>query len=123
MPAQFEYDISPEKRLIYVVYFGSVTLRSVTQSSRKIWEDPLYDADYRAILDFRKSLLELSPDEMPQLIEFFKSAGSNLRGRLAVVIDQPSGTAFSLMFKQDMQGTTAIEVFSTLEAARKFVGL
>jgi len=117
------YEILPEQRLILKRCKGEFTLLDLITSSRSIWSDPRYCKTFDGIIDLSKADCGFHIDDVRGLVDFFLTHENTSIGRWAAIASSPLVTAFALIYKRGLLDRHPFEVFSTWEAACKFLDL
>lgn len=92
------------------------------QVTQEIWSDPDYRNDISGICDLRKASFDMGSPGIIKLAQFFLEFDNATEGKIAVIVNQPTATALSLIFKEQMKDKQPIDVFYTMTEARKFIG-
>lgn len=116
------YEIFPDRRLLFLRYFGETRVTDMMEVAHKIWGDPRYDPTFDGIVDFREAKFVSSPEEISAISQYFLNAAEASRGRAAIIASAPMETALNLFFAKLMRGRNHLQIFSTWRAACAFVG-
>lgn len=116
------YRIDRDLRLVVSVALGDVTDEALLDHQRRLAADEDFEPDFRQLYDFRGATgLEATADGVRQLAEnnpFGRGA------RRALVADNRAVYGMARMFQlMAEKGPDRVEVFDTVEAARKWLGL
>jgi hypothetical protein len=119
------YMILPEFRLILECCKGQASVNDAILMKKAELSDRLYNVGYNIIVDFRKFETPLDSTINESVTNFlFFLKGLNMNCRIAMLTEEPPQVVISMILKElstDL-GTFRIEVFSTVEAALKFLG-
>lgn len=115
------FNIDPERELIVARYIGRTTVQDMKDLALIIWADPDYSQNFDGIIDYRDSELNASPDAISEIADFFLHASEASYGRAAIVAARPLETALNFLFAERMQRRNVLRVFTTWEAACRFV--
>ncbi len=115
------YRIFPELRLVIGGYKGAITVEDMRELALAIWKDPLYDKTYSGIVDCTQASMDISPEGIRRIADFFISQNDTLTGKAAVLVQTPMETAINWIFAKHMGAKNKIGVFSTWKAATDFL--
>lgn len=122
-PMSSTYLILPEKRLIIERFTGPTGLEEIKHLLSRVFADPLFDRTFHTLMDFTKAVLRTGLEEVSLLCDFIASiAGGNI-GSTAIIAAGPIGTALAMLLSKGLSIFTPSEVFSTGEAALRFLGV
>lgn len=119
------YMILPELRLILECCKGQASVEDAIYMKKRELSDNLYNSNYNIIVDFRKfeTLLDLTINESTtNFYNFLK--GLEINSNIAFLTAGPHQVVISMILKELSTNLRyiKIEVFSTLEAAIRFLG-
>jgi hypothetical protein len=120
------YTILPEFRLILECCKGQASVDDAIFMKKTELSDNLYNPNYNIIVDFQEfeTFLDLTINESTTNFYYFlKALGIN--SKIAILTAEPHQVVISLILKELSTNLEAfkIEVFSTVEAAIKFLDL
>lgn len=119
---KFSYQIIKEHKLVVEVISGKVTLEELADKANALFSEPDYDPTFTGIADYRLASAQISRAELYGFAKFINDHDQFGQAKWAVLADDPMIVAFSQIFQQRMIETDVIEVFSTPEAAAKYIG-
>lgn len=117
-----KYEIVPEKNLLIETFSGRVTLDDVVTFLQEILEDPDYSPGMNGIADLREVDLDVSYDQVRELVDWLGSLEKRTRGYWAFVTGRPVTHGISRIFAalgEDLQ--ERIEYFDSLEEATRWL--
>ncbi len=117
-----KYEIIPEKNLLIETFSGRVTLDDVVTFLQEILEDPRYSPEMNGIADLREVDLDVSYDQVRELVDWLGSLETRTRRRWAFVTGRPVTHGISRIFAalgEDLQ--ERIEYFDSLEEAIRWL--
>ncbi len=125
MKTYANYMILPEFRLILECCKGQASVEDAIYMKKNELSDNLYNPNYNIIVDFQEfeTFLDLTINESTiNFYNFLKELDIN--GKIAILTAEPHQVVISLILKglNTNMGTIKIEVFSTVEAAIRFLG-
>jgi len=118
---KFSYEILPEKRLIHLRFEGVFTLQELLTGVELMWSDERYRPDYEGIVDLTDTSVGVDLTDFRALIEFLRNEQRTSKSRWAAVVTTPLAAACALLYKQACAAPHTLEVFSTWEAACRFL--
>lgn len=121
-----DYMILPEFRLILECCKGNPSVDDAIYMKKTELSDDLYNPGYNIIVDLQE--LETLPDSsvMESATTFYNFLKDlDIESKVAFLTTEPNQVVISLILKDlnDSYGTMKIEVFSTVEAASRFLDL
>ncbi|HKK73371.1 MAG TPA: hypothetical protein VKA86_19375 [Candidatus Krumholzibacteria bacterium] len=120
MPIRFRYDT--ERDVLLQVAEGSIALSDVDDLRAARHEAGVPSTIGHCLIDFRGIELEVAPRDLRALGEDGPPIQPPAR-RTAVLADEARVTAMTLMWKGMQSPDHAVEVFSTLGAAYRWLGV
>lgn len=75
------------------------------------------------ILDYREAKLEVTPDAISVIANYFLNASDASYGRADVITPRPLETALNVLFAKRRQRRNVLQVFTTWAAACEFIGV
>jgi hypothetical protein len=119
------YLILPELGLILECCKGMTSVEDAVMMKKDELEDRLYNPAYNIIVDiqgFETSLDATMPEQISVFFNFL--AGVEIKSRIALLTTKPHQVVFSEILKGlfRKESKAEIEIFSTVEAAIKFLG-
>jgi hypothetical protein len=120
------YMILPEHRLILECCKGRASVDDAIYMKKTEISDSLYNPEYNIIVDFQEFETFLDSTINASTLDFYdflKSLG--IKSKIAIITAAPHQVVISMILKElsASLGTAKIEVFSTSQAAIKFLGL
>jgi len=118
------YKITPGLRLVEEWYSGLIGVGFINRCLEKMSRDKDFDPAFDIIVDFSKAGFDESckcPDMLGQAAECHDRANLDSRSKTAVIVSSPFTTACAMLFLR-RASTRHIEIFSTREAAEKWIG-
>lgn len=119
---RYEYRIFPEKGLIVEKYFGGISASFIKESLQRLREDSLFDHGYHIVVDFRRSVMEITTDDLKGLVDHHEETYRPGHGRTAILVDQARDTAFAILVKGRVK-SRALSIHSTVEGASSWLGM
>jgi len=120
----YSYKITPGLRLVEEKYSGPVGIEFINQCLEKMSGDKNFDPAFDIIVDFSEAVFDESckrPDMLGQAAECHDRANLDSRSKTAVIVSSPFATACAMLFLR-RASTRNMEVFSTRDAAEKWIG-
>ena len=117
------FSIDTVRRIIILRYLGKTTVQDMKNISIDVWADPSYNQFFNGILDYRKAELDTSVEGIDEIADYFLEASEASFGNAAIIAARPLETALTMIFAHRMLSRNKIHIFSTWEAACKFVGV
>ena len=124
MECQIYYRIFPELHLWVEHYSGTVSVEEIINQRKRVVEAPNYQAEYNAIADFREAILPFKLSELRKFIELLRENVS-MRGnrKVGILTNTPQQVAISELYRLNVgELPMKVEIFSTVEAASRFIG-
>ena len=119
----YSSEIYPCQKLIREKYQGEVNVAFLKASLLQLSQDERFSPNFDNIVDFRDSIVKISPSDVMDLMAVhFKVFGLS-DGRTAFLVDVPKETALALFFEKKMSLERQIKVFSTLAGAEEWLEL
>lgn len=120
------YMILPESRLILECCKGQASVEDAVSMKKTELADELYSPDYNIVVDFREfetTLDATTKESTENFFDFLKEL--NINSKIAILTTAPHQVVISIMLKElgAVQRSLRIEVFSTLEAAARYLGI
>jgi hypothetical protein len=119
------YIILPEFRLILECCKGRASVEDAINMKKSELSDNLYNPDYNIIVDFQEFETFLDSTVNESTINFYNFIKElNINSKIAMLTAEPHQVVISLILKELNTNieTFKIEVFSTMDAALKFLG-
>lgn len=126
MKKYVNYMILPEFRLILECCKGPASVEDAIFMKKTELSDNLYNRDYDIIVDFREFETYLDSTINEQTANFYNFLKDlNINSKVAFLTAEPHQVVISLILKElsTNPGGIKIEVFSTVEAATRFLGI
>jgi hypothetical protein len=120
------YLILPDNRLILECCKGKAQVEDAIRMKSEEMADPMFNKDYNIIVDFREFETTIERKVYDSISEFFNFLkNTELKSKIAFLTTEPNQVVISLMLKgmSNESFSLEIKVFSTVEAAIRFVGL
>jgi hypothetical protein len=118
-----DYMILPELGLILECCTGQATVDDAIRMKQEELSDELYQANYHIIVDFRafETFFDTTlTDSISKFFMFLKSI--EIKGKVAFLTTSPQQVVISELLKSLGKDSVEIDIFSTAEAAIKFLG-
>lgn len=115
--------IDTVRRTIVLRYLGKTTVQDMKDIAMEIWAEPSYNQFFNGIIDYRKAKLDTSVDAIAEITDYFLEASEASFGHAAILAARPLETALNMIFADRMLCRNKMHIFSTWEAACKFVGV
>jgi hypothetical protein len=119
------YMILPEFRLILECCKGQTSVEDAIYMKKTELSDNLYNPNYNIIVDFQEFETFLDSTIMESTTNFYNFLkGLDINSKIAFLTTEPHQVVISLILKElnTNFGAIKIEVFSTVEAAIRFLG-
>jgi hypothetical protein len=125
MKKSAQYKILPELKIMIEYFSVETTLNDMIEHRKILIKDKDYNPGFNFITDFRDTILACSYDDILSYIEFAKKEPNMLgKRRAAILTETPNQTAISVLYVLNLHDLPFIvEIFSTMDAAIKWVGL
>ena len=117
----YEYTIDDQKKVAYLTISEHCTIRDLENIFRAFTGDERFDFEFDVLADLRDCSLAIQPDEMSEFFRMYNSQAEGKRGKSAILVSQPHETALALLLQMKVSETRTIEVFSTRDAALKWL--
>lgn len=114
----YQYKIFTDEGLIVVRFSGTVRLKEILNYFAEIATDEQYDPRMHGVVDLRGSILDISVDDVHHLAEL---GAANTKARWAVLVNDPHTTAFSMLYKEDIDKSHPLGLFSIEEKASTYL--
>lgn len=118
----FVHTIDESRGLIFVRLAGSLGADAFIECMEKLWADPAYRRHYNGIADITGLRGDYSMDDLRRVIGFMGGHPNVSDARWAVVAASPLVVASAYLYQRAIAPVHQLEVFSTWEAAAKFIG-
>ena len=119
---QHTYKILPEHRLHIEQMVGEFTLESIATTAEEMLADPLFDASYDSIADFRKAHAKMTRVEILGFSGLMRKTGMfDGQSKWAFVASDPLVLELSEIFKNQLNENENMQVFNTIQAAADFI--
>jgi hypothetical protein len=118
---EYTYHILPEHQLIIETVSGELTLEGLAQKTKELFADPQYDPRFNGVIDLRRASSHMTQVEVYGFAGYINESGMFGQSKWAIVGMDHIVIALSRIFKQRMPDQNTIGVYSTIEAAAKFV--
>jgi hypothetical protein len=119
----FEFHISKEKKLIIERFHEEVSCELIKKASRAIWSHPDYNKYYNGLADLRGVRVSFGLTDIAELLIFFASNARTVKGKLAILVDEPIATVRGFQFQNKLSGIINAKVFSFSESAADYLGV
>ena len=119
------YMILPEFRLILECCKGQASVEDAIYMKKTELSDNLYNPNYNIIVDFQEFETFLDSTINESTINFYNFLKAlDINSKIAILTSEPHQVVISVILKGLIAnlGTIKIEVFSTVEAAIRFLG-
>jgi hypothetical protein len=117
------YIILPEFRLILECCKGQASVKDAINMKKDELSDCLYNPNYNIIVDFREFETYINSTITESISNFFKFLkGIDIKGKVAFLTTNPHQVVISMILKSLSKDSLKIEIFSTTEAAIRFLG-
>jgi hypothetical protein len=120
MPIRFRYD--RDRDLLLQIAEGTVGLSDVAETRAARSEAGVPTPTAYCLIDFRGIQLDVTPQDLRRLEDEGMHIEPPAR-RTAILADAARVTAMTLMWKGMQSPSRAVEVFSTLDAAYRWLGV
>jgi hypothetical protein len=118
-----DYRILPEFELILECCKGQATVDDALRMKKDELADHLYQPSYHIIVDFREFETFIDSTLTDSITKFFMFLkGIDIKGKVAFLTTNPTQVVISELLKSLSNGSVKIEIFSTPEAAIRFLG-
>ncbi|MEZ4649904.1 MAG: hypothetical protein R3E97_14165 [Candidatus Eisenbacteria bacterium] len=119
----FHYRILKSPPLILECFHGVIDLPSLESAFQRIRTDPSYDPQADGLAMLIGATVDLRVEQVKELVEGVLSRPNASRGRWALLVTEPIATALSCYLGKLVSERQTFEVFCTLEAAVKWLGV
>ena len=117
------FKIYPEKRLIISCLSGPIVHQDVLNWIDELLCNESFSEKYDQIVDLRKAVFKDPNPETARHLSSYMAEHNFTQGKMAILTDTPTETALVMIYSQkEIQKKRPAEVFSTIEAAARFVG-
>jgi hypothetical protein len=119
------YMILPEFRLILECCKGEASVGDAIKMKKNELLDILYSPDYNIIVDFQEFEAKVDEETNESILRFSRFLKSiDIRSKIAFLTAEPHQVVVSMILKELIKygDTFKIEVFSTVEAAVRYLG-
>ncbi len=119
------YMILPEFRLILECCKGEASVGDAIKMKKNELLDILYSPEYNIIVDFQEFEAKVDEETNESILRFFRFLKSiDIRSKIAFLTAEPHQVVVSMILKELIKygDTFKIEVFSTVEAAVRYLG-
>lgn len=119
---QHTYKILPEHRLHIEQMEGEFTLSNLATTANEMFADPLFDASYDSIVDFRTAQAKMTRVEILGFSGLMRETGMfDGQSKWAFVASDPLVLELSEIFKNRLNENENMQVFNTIQAAVDFI--
>lgn len=119
-----DYIIETKERCIRIVFSGAVSVAEMYEGRRQMMADPDFDRSFSHLVDVRAvETIEMNGYTIKEFAQEQVLAGG---ARRAIVISRSHDVGLARMFqiyRELAGGREAIEIFTDMRAARKWLGL
>jgi hypothetical protein len=120
------YMILPEFRLILECCKGEASVGDAIKMKKNELLDILYSPEYNIIVDFQEFEAKVDEETNESILRFFRFLKNiDIRSKIAFLTAEPHQVVVSMILKELIKygDTFKIEVFSTVEAAVRYLGI
>lgn len=117
----YDYEIDSQERTIIQTFKGVMTREIVLRSLSVLVADSEFDNSFHVITDLRAIINQIPQNELKLLAQQVVSALPAEDRKSAFVVDSPRNSAFAILFGQILSKDREFQIFSTMEAAKKWV--
>ena len=118
-----DYEIFPERRLVFLRLGGECTFTQLKTAIEQLWGDGKFSHAYNGLVDLTDTKIGISSSDFHALMGFVLGQKSTPRGRWAAVSASPLVTAFAMLYQRLSRERHSFGVFSSLGPAAQFIGL
>lgn len=120
-----QYRILSELKIMVEYFSLETSLKDKIEHRKRVIQDQYFNPNYNFITDFRDTHINFSVDDVSAYIEFATNA-TKMHGdrRSAILTNTPNQTIFTSLYILEVQNSPShVEIFSTMDAALRWVGL
>lgn len=115
------YEISILQQIVFFNLVGPTTVDEVNEAFLKLRRDKEYDPSYNFLTDARRCIYVDSPQDVSRYVALLENYFTGHRIKIAILVDTPLETAIAMIFQEKVSKIRQVEVFSTKEAAVKWL--
>jgi hypothetical protein len=115
------FKIHDALNLVVARFDGEVSAREIFAFFEGMRDDPQYRPSMDGVADMRQSVTQLNAEEVRELAQFAAEGGFK-RGKWALLVTDPKSTAFSMLYRQSVGESYAVQVFSSVDGASDYLG-
>lgn len=115
------YTIHSALNLVVAHFNEGVSAQDVLGFFEGMRDDPAYRPSMNGVVDMRQAVSQLVAEEVRALAQF-AAEGAFKRGKWALLVTDPKSTAFSMLYRQGVGESYAVQVFSSVDGASEFLG-
>ena len=118
----FDHVVDHVSRLVVARGTGEGSLEDVSDSARRLLEDPSIGTDYRLMIVADDTELDLTTEEALSIVSILGAVRSRFRSRIAIVTSRPDRitTAYLVAFAAD-RGSGNVQSFISEGEARAWL--
>lgn len=117
---EFHHEFLPDRNLVIVRITGLLSLGPLLEALVRLWEHPSYHPDLDMLCHLSGAKAQASAENVPELDQFLKDPRA-ARGRRAIVIQDPTVTALTMLYMRNLPHEGSFRIFSTLAAAHEYL--
>lgn len=111
----------PEHDLVVEHISGEITLNSLHQKSQDLLGDPRYKKGLCGLIDLRKANTRMSKADLLEFAEFMNNSEAFTGSKWAILGNDPMIIALSQVFQQQMNDSSTVGVFGSIESAAQYL--
>lgn len=108
---EVKFYIDSKQKVIIEAFKGEISLATISQAIPHIWNHPDYSPMFDGIIDFRKSKLLFSKDELHDLMKTIAEDDKGMKGRAAVLVSEPLSAAMVTIYGEQMKAYHSVGIF------------
>lgn len=118
-----KFKIYSNQNLLVDVLSGNISLKQLYKLHESYLNDKNIGCVHKVLTNVCAANFEFGLTEMYQYIEEIKRKAMSSNLKWAIITDLPNSTMFSMLIKEDLFFKNKVQVFSTLPASTKYLGI
>jgi hypothetical protein len=115
------FKIYPDKKLVVARFTGPIDYQDILNWLNEALQNESFSTEYDGIVDLRKAFFKETRHEKVQFLASYIIEHNFTKGKWAILVSTPMEAALSLLFSRYATLQQPIDIFSTVEAAARFL--
>lgn len=103
-----------------MVYWGDVNFKEIMKANGEMASDARFNPHFNGVVDHRRSNIKLTHEELQEIAKTVSDNDVSV-GRWVILVESPMQTAFSMLYKENIEDQHPANIYSTIKSASAYL--